>query len=109
MAAIFQETFGEMLVSAPLDKNEACLPSPERLRRKIILKHKKLPEGADEAGHSKQPLVDSVSVVSLVSVDSQSQLSQQQAGTDIGNSVHNGTLYLRDQGTECFDRMSFAL
>lgn len=37
-----------MLV-APADKAEAELPSPERLRRKIILKHKKLPEGADES------------------------------------------------------------
>jgi phosphatidylinositol phospholipase C gamma-1 len=37
-----------MLVTAPLDKTEKELPSPEKLRRRIILKHKKLPEGTDE-------------------------------------------------------------
>ena len=40
-----QEVFGESLVTAPLDKNENELPSPEKLKRRIILKHKKLPEG----------------------------------------------------------------
>ena len=44
MATAFQEVFGDMLVSSHLDKNETELPSPERLKRKIILKHKKLPE-----------------------------------------------------------------
>jgi len=48
MAEAFKEIFGDMLISAPLDKNETTLPSPEKLRRKIIIKHKKLPEGADE-------------------------------------------------------------
>jgi len=48
MAAAFQEVFGESLVTAPLDKNENELPSPEKLKRRIILKHKKLPEGVDE-------------------------------------------------------------
>lgn len=43
-----QEVFGDMLLVSPVDKNEKQLPSPEQLRRKIILKHKKLPEGVDE-------------------------------------------------------------
>lgn len=38
-----------MLVTHPVDKNEKQLPSPHHLRRKIILKHKKLPEGQDES------------------------------------------------------------
>ncbi len=37
-----------MLLVAPVDKNEKELPSPESLKRKIILKHKKLPDGTDE-------------------------------------------------------------
>ena len=37
-----------MLLVAPVDKNEKELPSPENLKRKIILKHKKLPDGTDE-------------------------------------------------------------
>jgi len=48
MAAAFIEVFGDSLVTVPIDKNETELPSPEKMRRRIILKHKKLPEGADE-------------------------------------------------------------
>lgn len=44
----FQEVFGEMLLTQQVDKNETELPSPLQLKRKIILKHKKLPEGQEE-------------------------------------------------------------
>jgi phosphatidylinositol phospholipase C gamma-1 len=46
MAKIFEEIFGSMLLTIPIEKNEIAMPSPDALRRKIILKHKKLPEGA---------------------------------------------------------------
>lgn len=49
MAATMQEVFGELLLTHPMEKNETRLPSPAQLHRKILLKHKKLPEGADEA------------------------------------------------------------
>lgn len=48
MAQAMQEVFGDMLLTHPVDKNEKHLPSPWHLRRKILLKHKKLPEGVDE-------------------------------------------------------------
>ncbi|XP_041986907.1 1-phosphatidylinositol 4,5-bisphosphate phosphodiesterase gamma-1 isoform X2 [Aricia agestis] len=48
MAGAFQDVFGDMLLVQPLEKNETALPSPHDLRRKIILKHKKLPDGAEE-------------------------------------------------------------
>jgi phosphatidylinositol phospholipase C gamma-1 len=48
MASLIQEVFGEMLVVHPVERNEAQLPSPHQLRRKIILKHKKLPDGVEE-------------------------------------------------------------
>lgn len=48
MATAMQEVFGDLLLSYPVDKNETQLPSPFQLRRKILLKHKKLPEGADD-------------------------------------------------------------
>ncbi|KAF4520293.1 hypothetical protein B566_EDAN004352, partial [Ephemera danica] len=48
MAAAMQEVFGDMLLIYPVEKNETALPSPYQLRKKIILKHKKLPEGAEE-------------------------------------------------------------
>lgn len=48
MAAAFQELFGDMLLTQQIDKDETQLPSPNQLKRKIIIKHKKLPEGKDE-------------------------------------------------------------
>lgn len=49
MALAFNETFGDMLLTQSVDKNEVALPSPHQLRRKILIKHKKLPEECDEA------------------------------------------------------------
>jgi phosphatidylinositol phospholipase C gamma-1 len=43
MAKIFEDIFGSMLLTTSIEKNETAMPSPEGLRRKIILKHKKLP------------------------------------------------------------------
>ncbi|XP_013179186.1 PREDICTED: 1-phosphatidylinositol 4,5-bisphosphate phosphodiesterase gamma-1 isoform X2 [Papilio xuthus] len=48
MATAFQDVFGDMLLVQPIEKNETTLPSPYDMRRKIILKHKKLPDGAEE-------------------------------------------------------------
>lgn len=47
MAQAMQEVFGDMLLVHPVEKNETHLPSPYQLRRRIILKHKKLPEVDD--------------------------------------------------------------
>ena len=48
MANAMQEVFGDLLLTQPIDKNETKLPSPNQLKNKIILKHKKLPEGSEE-------------------------------------------------------------
>ncbi len=48
MAQMFLDVFGDSLVSGYLEKGETELPSPDQLKRRILLKHKKLPEGADE-------------------------------------------------------------
>ena len=78
MASTFQEVFGDLLLSAPIDKNETELPSPDKLRRKIILKHKKLPEAVTETP-------------SLSDFDmSNNNLA------DEGNSFKKGVLLLRD-------------
>ena len=81
MANTFQEIFGDMLVAAPLDKNETCLPSPEKLKKKIILKHKKLPEGVDE--NVRIPIASSLSVPGDLP-----------GGDNIASSVKNGILYV---------------
>lgn len=47
MAEAMQEVFrdNQMLLLKQIDKGEQVLPAPDQLKRKIILKHKKLPEG----------------------------------------------------------------
>ncbi|GAB0091623.1 1-phosphatidylinositol 4,5-bisphosphate phosphodiesterase gamma [Sergentomyia squamirostris] len=49
MADAMREVFkdNDMLLIQQIDKGEQELPSPEQLKRKIILKHKKLPEGEE--------------------------------------------------------------
>lgn len=57
MALAMIEVFGEMLLKDRIDRNEFQLPSPFQLRKKIILKHKKLPEVEDD---SRNRIVDEV-------------------------------------------------
>jgi len=38
MAAAFRDVFGDMLLTDPIDANATVLPSPNQLKRKIILK-----------------------------------------------------------------------
>ena len=78
MASAFQEVFGEQLLVSPLDKAETELPSPAQLQRKIILKHKKLPEGVDE------------NCGVMVESDSTRNL-------DPSNSVKNGILLMQEE------------
>ncbi|XP_045463914.1 1-phosphatidylinositol 4,5-bisphosphate phosphodiesterase gamma-1 [Harmonia axyridis] len=75
MASAMQEVFGDMLVVQPVDKNEKQLPSPFQLRRKIILKHKKLPDGQEEAAV-------------VIRTDGNE--------LDLRNSVKNGIMYIED-------------
>ena len=86
MADIFQEVFGEMLLTAPLEKSESMLPSPDKLRRRIILKHKKLPDGQ---------LDETLVTPTRATGDS---TADNVHGMDISNSIHSGILYLQDQG-----------
>ena len=47
MAQALVDVFGDMLLTSKIDKNEMYLPSPHQLMRKIILKHKTLPDTDD--------------------------------------------------------------
>jgi len=90
MAEAFQEVFGEMLLVAPVDKTEKELPSPEKLRRKIILKHKKLPEGTDENAGV------------ILDLDSSKTM-------DLSDTVKNGKLYMQESGDENWKPHFFVL
>lgn len=76
MATAFQDVFGDMLIVQPMEKNEAKLPSPHELRRKVILKHKKLPEGAEENSFAVR--------------------QEEGRDLDLRNSTKNGILLLED-------------
>ncbi|KAF7269728.1 hypothetical protein GWI33_017246 [Rhynchophorus ferrugineus] len=77
MANNLQDVFGDMLLVRPYDRNENELPSPYNLRHKIILKHKKLPEGQEDCS-------------SLISrTDSTDTM-------DLRNAVKSGVMYLED-------------
>lgn len=43
LAQEVREILGELLLTAPVSRDETQLPSPAQLKKKIILKHKKLP------------------------------------------------------------------
>lgn len=64
-----------MLLTHPIEKNEKQLPSPYQLRRKIILKHKKLPEGQE---------------------DNSMLVKNEGTEMDLRNSIKNGIMYLQD-------------
>ncbi|XP_060519361.1 1-phosphatidylinositol 4,5-bisphosphate phosphodiesterase gamma-1 isoform X2 [Cylas formicarius] len=75
MALNLQDVFGDMLLTHPVSKNENELPSPQSLRFKVILKHKKLPEGQDESSFFVHNDVSDI---------------------DLRNSVKNGVMYIED-------------
>ncbi|KAL1501701.1 hypothetical protein ABEB36_006983 [Hypothenemus hampei] len=78
MAINLKDTFGDMLLIRPYDKNETELPSPYNLRRKIILKHKKLPEGQEDLPFS-----------SFMRTESTDNM-------DLRNAVKSGEMYIED-------------
>nr|ABM55782.1 phospholipase C gamma [Chaetopterus pergamentaceus] len=80
MASAFREVFGDMLLIEPIDVNETVLPSPNQLKRRIILKHKKLPDGVDGTDWRMAGLADDMSV----------------ADGDLSNSIKNDILFLED-------------
>lgn len=76
MAILLQEVFGDMLLTQPFEKNENCLPSPAQLKNRIILKHKKLPDGADESSFALR--------------------AEEGRDLDLRTSIKNGVLFLED-------------
>ncbi|XP_012687600.1 1-phosphatidylinositol 4,5-bisphosphate phosphodiesterase gamma-1 [Clupea harengus] len=75
MATFFKKVFGEMLLTKAVDISADGLPSPNQLKRKILIKHKKLAEGS-----------------SYEEVSTSTPYSE----NDISNSIKNGILYLED-------------
>ncbi|XP_022122314.2 1-phosphatidylinositol 4,5-bisphosphate phosphodiesterase gamma-1 isoform X1 [Pieris rapae] len=89
MASAFQDVFRDMLIVHPVEKNETCLPSPHDLRRKIILKHKKLPEGAEENSFAVR--------------------QEEGKDLDLRNTIKNGILLLEDPVDKEWNPHAFVL
>uniref|UniRef100_A0A3B3RTB7 1-phosphatidylinositol 4,5-bisphosphate phosphodiesterase gamma n=1 Tax=Paramormyrops kingsleyae TaxID=1676925 RepID=A0A3B3RTB7_9TELE len=75
MATFFKKIFGDMLLTKAVDISADGLPSPNQLKRKILIKHKKLAEGS-----------------AYEEVSTSTPYSE----NDISNSIKNGILYLED-------------
>uniref|UniRef100_A0A0N5A0J6 Phosphoinositide phospholipase C n=1 Tax=Parastrongyloides trichosuri TaxID=131310 RepID=A0A0N5A0J6_PARTI len=90
LAQEIKEILGDMLLTQPVNKDETQLPSPDSMRKKIILKHKKLPKDSD-------------------SFDIQQ--SEDDADHDILSKecVRKGELLLRDNNTNTWNKHVFVL
>ncbi|XP_074203380.1 1-phosphatidylinositol 4,5-bisphosphate phosphodiesterase gamma-1 isoform X5 [Camelus bactrianus] len=75
MAQHFRKVLGDTLLTKPVDIAADGLPSPNQLKRKILIKHKKLAEGS---AYEEVPT------------------SVMYSENDISNSIKNGILYLED-------------
>ncbi|XP_037020319.2 1-phosphatidylinositol 4,5-bisphosphate phosphodiesterase gamma-1 isoform X3 [Artibeus jamaicensis] len=75
MAQYFKRVLGDTLLTKPVDIAADGLPSPNQLKRKILIKHKKLAEGS---AYEEVPT------------------SVMYSENDISNSIKNGILYLED-------------
>uniref|UniRef100_A0A5F4WJQ7 1-phosphatidylinositol 4,5-bisphosphate phosphodiesterase gamma n=1 Tax=Callithrix jacchus TaxID=9483 RepID=A0A5F4WJQ7_CALJA len=75
MAQYFKKVLGDTLLTKPVDISADGLPSPNQLKRKILIKHKKLAEGS---AYEEVPT------------------SVMYSENDISNSIKNGILYLED-------------
>lgn len=89
----FKEILGEYLLTDPVDKAATSLPSPNEMKRKIILKHKKLTLGSYEENF----------------IASTSEIDQIGKNQDISNTVKNGYMYLRDHGSQLWTLRYFFL
>eukprot|EP00043_Microstomoeca_roanoka_P005501 m.56102 g.56102 ORF g.56102 m.56102 type:complete len:1354 (+) comp12995_c0_seq1:65-4126(+) len=62
MARMFMEAFGDHLITRPLDecqeKHRDCYPSPEQMKYKVIIKHKKLEGQSDSVDTSSRREAD---------------------------------------------------
>ena len=88
----FKKILGDLLLADLVEKGASALPSPYQLRRKVILKHKKLPEGSDETV--------------VLAESGEVQVTKQQ---DISNSQKNGFLFLKDPGANVWTLRYFVL
>uniref|UniRef100_A0A915ARG5 Phosphoinositide phospholipase C n=1 Tax=Parascaris univalens TaxID=6257 RepID=A0A915ARG5_PARUN len=89
LAQEVKEILGDLLLTAPVSREETALPSPAALKRKIILKHKKLP-------------IESEDIVPQQNDDDDQDLLSKEC-------VKRGILYLKSNTTHEWTKHVFVL
>lgn len=111
MAADIKEILGDLLLTAPVSRDEWHLPSPAALRRKIILKHKKLQLERDSVPTTTTSLdtastTPSTTTTTLGGADDP---GDQAADILSRECTKRGVLHLRDNIKHCWSRHVFVL
>lgn len=121
MAQALTEVFGDMLLTQRLDRTETQLPSPHQLKRKIILKHKKLPEFEDSvmmAGGSSNNINGNASIIMNNALAANNRISVGSGGASpndhdhqdgIRNILKDGMLYFKDPVDKTWNLYHFML
>ena len=100
MAMVFKEVFGETLVTQPVEKNGTEMPSPNQLKRRIILKHRKLPD-ASNANCTDLSLNNNDMIRLMEQAMNNNNLTNNDSDNglndlDLINSIKNGILYMEN-------------
>uniref|UniRef100_A0A5S6Q9V1 Phosphoinositide phospholipase C n=1 Tax=Trichuris muris TaxID=70415 RepID=A0A5S6Q9V1_TRIMR len=90
LASDLKDVFQDMLLTTPLDSDATELPSPEQLKRKILIKHKKLPVDSDGRVNSS---------TALVNTDDPFQDNDLLSNPDVQK---KGVLYMKEKDGECW-------
>jgi phosphatidylinositol phospholipase C gamma-1 len=99
MAKQFKEVFGDMLLLQPVDTNAQTLPSPNQLKRRVIIKHKKLT--LNESGEE---------IVQFTPMPKEEEtLDTESLLQDLSNSVKNGLLFMQDPISKQWQKHFFVL
>lgn len=85
MAMVFKEIFGNTLVTQLLNKNGTEMPSPNQLKGRIIIKHKKLTDSAAECSESNHDMINRMA-----------QAINEDNDLDMTNSIKNAILYMQE-------------
>lgn len=90
-ARYFKEVFGDMLLTEPIEGLGDCLPSPNQLKRKIIVKHKRLQSDSDP------------------NISIKSEADWDNPNDDLTHSLMNGLLHMQDPITKKWSPHFFVL
>ncbi|XP_037936423.1 1-phosphatidylinositol 4,5-bisphosphate phosphodiesterase gamma-1-like [Teleopsis dalmanni] len=109
MAQALIEEFGDMLLTQRCDRSESQLPSPYQLRKKIILKHKKLPEFEDSCGGSSTSGSNTTGTISTVGSRSSLGGGTGDENDNVRNILKESKLYLKDPVDKSWNLYHFVL